>query len=62
MIRVLQILPRVPPAVCGIGDYAWGIARKLRNEHGIHSSFLAAGTTWTQPVGETEFPVFRLPE
>lgn len=62
MIRVLQILPRVPPAVCGIGDYAWGIARKLRDEHGIHSSFLAAGTTWTQPVGETEFPVFRLPE
>lgn len=62
MIRVLQILPRVPPAVCGIGDYAWGIARKLRVEHGIHSSFLAAGTTWTQPVGETEFPVFRLPE
>lgn len=62
MIRVLQILPRVPPAVCGIGDYAWGIARKLRNEHGIQTSFLAAGTTWTQPVGETEFPVFRLPE
>jgi hypothetical protein len=62
MIRVLQILPRVPPAVCGIGDYAWRIARKLRDEHGIHCSFLAAGTTWTQPVGETEFPVFRLPE
>jgi hypothetical protein len=62
MTRILHILPRVPPAVCGIGDYAWGIARKLRDEHGIHSSFLAAGTTWTQPVGETEFPVFRLPE
>ncbi len=62
MTRVLHILPRVPPAVCGIGDYAWGIARKLRDEHGIQSSFLAAGTTWTQPVGETEFPVLRLPE
>ncbi len=62
MMRILQILPRVPPAVCGIGDYAWGIARKLRDEHDMHSSFLSAGTSWTQPEGETEFPVHRLAE
>lgn len=61
-MKVLQILPRVPPAVCGIGDYAWGIARRLREEHGIASSFLSAGTSWSQPEGETEFPVFRLPQ
>lgn len=61
-MKVLQILPRVPPAVCGIGDYTWGIARRLRDEHDIHSSFLSAGTSWTKPEGETEFPVFRLPE
>ncbi len=61
-MKVLQILPRVPPAVCGIGDYAWRLAQALRDDHDIHSNFLAAGTNWTQPKGETEFPVFRLPE
>ena len=62
MTRILHILPRVPPAVCGIGDYAWLLAQSLRDEHDIHSSFLAAGTTWTEPQGETEFLVFRLPD
>lgn len=60
MIRVLHILPRVPPAICGIGDYAWLLAGELRDAHGMHSSFLASGTHWTKPEGETEFPVFRL--
>ena len=59
MINLLQILPRVPPAVCGIGDYAWGIARGLRDEHEIQSQFLSAGTSWSVPQGETEFPVSR---
>jgi len=62
MIKLLQILPRVPPAVCGIGDYAWNLARQLRDEYDIHCSFLSAGTDWVEPVGETEFPVFRLSE
>lgn len=62
MTRILQILPRVPPTVCGIGDYAWLLARELREAHGIHSGFLCAGTHATLPEGETEFPVFRLPE
>lgn len=61
-MKVLQILPRVPPAVCGIGDYSWNLARQLRDEHDIHCSFLAAGTGWAEPAGETEFPVFRLSE
>ncbi len=61
-MKILQITPRVPPAVCGVGDYAWLLAQALRDEHDIHSSFLSAGTIWTKPVGGTEFPVFRLPE
>lgn len=61
-MNILQILPRVPPAVCGIGDYATLLACELREAHDIHSTFLAAGTSWTQPEGETEFPVHRLLE
>jgi hypothetical protein len=61
-MKILQITPRVPPSVCGVGDYAWLLAQALRDGHDIHSSFLSAGTTWTKPEGRTEFPVFRLPE
>jgi hypothetical protein len=61
-MKVLQILPRVPPAVCGIGDYSWNLARQLRDEHDIHCSFLAAGTGRGVLAGEAEFPVFRLSE
>ncbi|MCB1226103.1 MAG: hypothetical protein KDK99_09865 [Verrucomicrobiales bacterium] len=62
MNHILQIVPRVPPAVCGIGDYAWLLGRALHEGHDIHSRFLAAGTTWTAPQGDTEFPVSRLEE
>jgi len=62
MIRILHIVPQVPPAVCGIGDYAWLLAQALRDEHDIQSSFLSAGTNWTKPEGVTEFPVYRLAE
>jgi len=60
--QILQVLPNVPPAVCGVGDYAWSIARRLQADHGIYSSFLAAGTSAKRvPSGETELPVYRLP-
>jgi hypothetical protein len=59
--QVLQILPKVPPAVCGVGDYAWALARCLQDDLGIHSRFLCGGTTWQEPAGQTEFPVHRLP-
>ena len=31
-MTILQILPRVPPAICGIGDYSWRLAQALRDE------------------------------
>ena len=61
MNRLLQILPRVPPAVCGVGDYAWNLALALEQHEGISSRFLSAGTTWTDPgPAATRFPVHRL--
>lgn len=57
---VLYVLPRVPPAFCGIGDYSWMLAQELRRQHRLESRFLAAGISWKEPQGETEFPVERL--
>jgi hypothetical protein len=61
-MRLLQILPRVPPAVCGVADYAWNLAEALQDRHGIHSTFLSAGTSWVQPLPPTKHPVHRLEE
>lgn len=61
-LRILQILPNVPPAKCGVADYAWGISRKLREVYGINSRFLAAGTARNKSSEATDFPVYCLPE
>ncbi len=55
--HVLHILPRVPPAICGIGDYSWRLAQSLWQHRCIESSFLCAGIAATQPEGSLEFPV-----
>ena len=60
MITPLMIVPRVPPALCGVGDHAWLLARRLRDRHDVHFSFLAAGTEASAGAPPDDFPVFRL--
>jgi hypothetical protein len=60
-MNLLHILPRVPPAVCGVADYAWNLAEQLELHEGIQSTFLSAGTSWTYPGPEPHFPVHHLP-
>lgn len=60
-MRLLHIVPRVPPAVCGVGDYAWNLAGALEAHEGIPSALLSAGTTWTDPGPGTHHPCHRLP-
>ncbi len=60
MKKLLQILPRVPPALCGVGDNAWNLALEFKKHAGIETRFLCAGTHWTEPGHEPRFPVDRL--
>ena len=60
-MRLLQILPRVPPSVCGVADYAWNLAMTLASEQGVHSTFLCAGTHGVAPSNPTAFEVHHLP-
>jgi hypothetical protein len=41
MTGVLQVVPSLPPVVCGVGDHALLLARHLRKEHGIVTIFAA---------------------
>jgi hypothetical protein len=60
---VLHLLPRVPPAVCGVADYTWTLARQLRESEGLESRFLIARpeTSPPSPTAKREFPVSTLP-
>jgi hypothetical protein len=59
--RLLQILPRLPPAVCGVGDYALNLASALKHHHQVETQFLCAGTASPKPAPEILFPSERLP-
>ena len=51
MTRLLQIVPRLPPAVDGLGDYAVVLAEGLQTR-GVSSHFLVTDRQWTtSPTG-----------
>jgi hypothetical protein len=62
MIEVLHILLRVPPAVCGIGDYSWQMARVMQKNHEVNTSFLCVAHQAVPWPEHPEFPVARLTE
>lgn len=43
---LVQVVPRLPPAVNGLGDYALNLAHQLREEHGIETFFIVADPNW----------------
>ncbi|WP_036479477.1 hypothetical protein [Myxosarcina sp. GI1] len=45
--KIIQIVPRVPPATDGVGDYALNLARKLRQDREIDTHFIVGDRTWT---------------
>jgi hypothetical protein len=54
-LKVLQIVPRLPPAITGVGDYAYLLAKELRASHSIETSFLVCDPSWD---GGREFEGF----
>lgn len=52
-MKILQIVPQLPPVICGVGDYALELARAWR-PHGVDTCFLGCDPAW-QGEGR-EFP------
>ena len=46
MVDLVQIVPRLPPAIDGVGDYAFLLAQQMRKAHGIQTTFVVCDTTW----------------
>ncbi|MDB9460415.1 glycosyltransferase family 1 protein [Dolichospermum circinale CS-545/17] len=53
LATVIAIIPRLPPAIDGVGDYALNLARQLRKDFNIHTHFIVGNSTW-QGAAEIE--------
>lgn len=58
--QLLQIVPRLPPSISGVGDYALLLARALRDGHGIDSRFLVGDPAWQGDSSLDGFAVERI--
>ena len=59
-MKVIQIVPRLPPAVDGVGDYALSLARDLRAHHNIQTEFLVCDPHWSGPERVSDFCIYKL--
>jgi hypothetical protein len=60
MDRLIAIIPRLPPAIDGIGDYALGLARLLQDNVAITTRFIVADPDWNGTDRVEDFEVRRL--
>ncbi|MBW4488032.1 MAG: glycosyltransferase family 1 protein [Trichocoleus desertorum ATA4-8-CV12] len=59
-LSVTCIVPRIPPAVDGVGDYALHLALYLRSSFGIETHFIVTDPNWMASRQLNEFCVTRL--
>lgn len=59
---IFQVVPRLPPAIDGLGDYALNLARQLRQDFSIATHFLVGAPTWTGNHEIEGFPISQVTE
>jgi len=57
LAHITAIVPRLPPAVNGLGDYGLNLARQLRQDFGLVTEFIVGDPNW---VGETSVEGFAV--
>jgi hypothetical protein len=58
---VTTIVPRLPPAIDGVGDYAVNLARQLRQDFNVQTSFIIGDASWDGAAEIEGFPVRKIP-
>ncbi|CAN5773095.1 hypothetical protein BH11VER1_BH11VER1_10740 [soil metagenome] len=54
-MRILQVVPRFPPQLCGVGDQSWLLGETMFRDHGIVSRFLVSSPEWLpQPATDPQ--------
>jgi hypothetical protein len=60
--KITAIVTGLPPSVDGVGDYAWYLARQIREDFGVDTEFVVGNISW-QPIEEiNEFKAQRIPK
>jgi len=61
-LRILQIVPHLPPPSEGVGTYALALARMLDARWGLRSSFLVGDPAWREGPESHPFPAAPVTE
>ncbi|WLT38825.1 hypothetical protein NON20_03455 [Synechocystis sp. B12] len=61
MKSIIQIVPKLPPAIDGLGDYALNLARQFRLDHQLDTIFVVGAPDWKGSDEIEGFKVFKLP-
>lgn len=56
-MQIISIVPRLPPAIDGVGDYALNLAKQIRKDFGIETHFIVGDPDWSNNPEMQEFPV-----
>ncbi|MEH1780022.1 MAG: glycosyltransferase family 1 protein [Nostoc sp.] len=60
LTHLTSIVPRLPPAIDGVGDYALNLARQLRQDFNIQTHFIVGNTKWNGAAEIDGFPVSQV--
>ncbi len=60
MRKVISIVPRLPPAIDGVGDSALSLANSLHEEFGVLTHFVVCDPSWTGEPQINQFPIHVL--
>ena len=56
MMEILQIVPRLPPTISGVGDYSFLLAQELRRAHDIETRFIVGDPSRENSIENALFP------
>ena len=59
-LEIVQIVPKLPPSISGVGDYAYLLARQLCAAHDIHTRFIVCDPSWARAKDLDGFTVNRI--
>jgi glycosyltransferase involved in cell wall biosynthesis len=60
MQKIISIVPRLPPSIDGVGDYALKVAQQLRKDFSIHTHFIVSNPLWTGEDNIDGFPITQV--
>lgn len=61
-MSLTQIVPRLPPSVDGVGDYAISLTWKLHKDYGYQTHFIVADSSWSGDLQSEAFSASSIVE